>query len=267
MSARAKRIRVQLAGILLVLISSVVLAVKLRTAYGTASFCSDAGLGSDFRYDATVNRCVQIADRFHYTPYGEALDAVFAIALLCLLLGIIAIFQGEPFWPFTVLHRRRYDRAYAAAVVVLVGYYGYPYLSATDQARVDAEVQAQLRLAAEGFPQQWVWYAIGSLRALAMAKLGIDPVAVKAPWKALLKRWPPTIADSFYVSGPISASGKYVIRGFNVMMDYHPFGVATEAAKASLRQAGLQIPEFDPPFDDHSPAQLTFDEAAKGQRR
>jgi len=267
MTARPNAIRVRLAGIVLALISSSVLAMKLLAAYGTASFCRDAGFGPDFKYDAVVSGCVRIADRLHYTPYGDALDAGFAAALLCLLLGIFAIFRGESFWPFTVLHRRRYDRAHAAAVVVLVGYYGYSRLSAADQARVDAEVKAQLSLAAEGFPHQWVWYAVGSLRALAMARLGIDPVAVKAPWNALLRRWPPTVADSFYVSGPISPSGKYVMRGFNVMMDYHPFGPATEAAKASLRQAGLQIPEIDPAFDDHSPAQLTFDEAAKGQRR
>ncbi len=266
MTARSNGIRVRLAGVVLVLISSSLLAIKLLTAYGTASFCRDAGFGPDFRYDATVSKCVQITDRFHYTPYGEALDAVFAVALLSLLLGTIAIFRGDTFWPLTVLHRRRYDRAYAAAVVVLVGYYGYSHLSATDQARVDAEVKAQLSLATDGFPHQWVWYAIGSLRALAMAKLGIDPVALEAPWNALLKRWPPTVADSFYLSGPISPSGKYVMRGFNVMLDYHPFGLATEAAKASLRQAGLQIPEIDPAFDDHSPNQLTFEEAAKGRR-
>ena len=267
MTARFNGISVRWAGIVLVLISSGVLAMKLLTAYGAASFCRDAGFGPDFRYDAIVGRCVQIADRFHYTPYREALDAVFAIALLGLLLGTVAVFRGGSFWPFTVLHRRRYDRAYAAAVVVLVGYYSYAYLSATDRARVDAEVKAQLRLAADGFPHQWVWYVIGALRALAMAKLGIDPVAVKVPWNTLLQRWPPTLADSFYVSGPIPPSGKYVMRGLNVVTDYHPFGVATEAAKASLRQAGLQIPEFDPEFDDHSPVQLTFEEAAKGQRR
>ena len=267
MTTRSNRIRVRLAGIALVLISTSVLTMKLVSAHGAASYCRDAGFGPDFRYDAAVSGCVRIADRFHYTPYGEALDAVFAVALLALFLGTVAIFRGDPFWPFTVLRRRRYDRAYAAAVVVLVGYYGYSRLSATDQGRVDAEVKAQLDLASEGFPNQWLWHAMGSLRALAMAKLGIEPVALKASWSALLERWPPTVADSFYFSGPVSPSGRYAMRGFHLMMDYHPYSPATEAAKASLRQAGLQIPEFDPPYAYDFPGQLTFEEAAKGERR
>ena len=55
MTARSNSIRVRLAGIVLVLISSSVLAMKLLTAYSTASYCRDAGFGPGFRYDATVS--------------------------------------------------------------------------------------------------------------------------------------------------------------------------------------------------------------------
>jgi hypothetical protein len=259
--------RMRLAGIALVLLSVGIIAAKFLDQHHAAEYCVDAGFGPGKRFDAALGRCVEIEDPLHYSPYAYAVDGVFAAASMGVLIGLVIIFRGPDFWPFTVFRRRGHERAYAAAKAVVLGYYGYQRLSAEDQRRVDANIKTQLHRAdSQAVLHYWMWDAAGALRAVAMARLGLAPAAAGETWDTLLERWPPNVFDKVESSDSV-AWGTHDRRAFRIMMDFHYFHPATEAAKADMRRAGLAIPDIDPPIEADVPEQLTLQEAGKGRAR
>ena len=140
-------------------------------------------------------------------------------------------------WPFESLRKRKHQRRFNAAVIVLLGKYMFERLDAALRAKIDAEVDRELGRvpqapAAIRAPAGWDY--LGSLRALAMARLGIEPTVEGLDWSALLRPWRPWLLP-WYDTRPIQ-----------VVMDFHVTDEATYAAKEFLRQKGLEIPDIDP---------------------
>ena len=142
-------------------------------------------------------------------------------------------------WPFTILQRREYERAYKAAVLVLLGTYLYEGLAADEKARVESEVTDILTgfgLEARGW-RTTSWDAAGAFRAVAMAHLNIGPIAGMS-WSDLLRPWKQL--------RPVLGLPERDTRAAFIVQDYRPFHQATEDAKAYLRKGGLDIPQIGP---------------------
>ena len=156
-------------------------------------------------------------------------------------------------WPFDQIRARRDDRHFSAAMVVLLGHYFYAGLSAADRTRIDKEVSDNLRGDTAHVPSNFWrnagWAGVAVERALAMARLGIQPTAHGTTWEELLGRFPrrfigqreELILDYWPQEPP-----EWDSRGAFVWPNFRPNDAATRRAKAFLCNHGLDVPEIDP---------------------
>ena len=127
-----------------------------------------------------------------------------------------------------------------AAALILLGTYLYDGLRTEEKARVESDVADMLT----GFGLEmrgWYvtsWEAAGAFRSLAMAHLGIGPMA-GVSWPELLEPWK-------YCSLEDLGFPDKDARAPSIVDDYRPMDPATEDAKSFLRTKGLDIPEIGP---------------------
>lgn len=156
-------------------------------------------------------------------------------------------------WPFDQIRARRDDRRFSAALVVLLGHYFYARLNAADRARIDKEVTDNLRGDTWHVPSNfWKnagWAGIAVERALAMARLRIEPTAHGVTWEELLRRFPSQFIGQreglmldYWPQKPPPWDSR---AGF-VWPNFRPNDAATSRAKVFLRSNGLDVPETDP---------------------
>jgi len=145
-----------------------------------------------------------------------------------------------PIWPFSVLQRRKYDREFNAALIVLLGTYRFARLSAEEKARVDREVNDILKVDPDYVSDIRQWRAldsIGAFRGIAMARLGIATGISGPAWQEMLRFWEETFLD-------LAIWERDMRTGF-VLWDYRAGSTATADAKRYLRQHGLDIPDVE----------------------
>jgi hypothetical protein len=143
-------------------------------------------------------------------------------------------------WPFSIIHRRRRERAFKAAVLVLLGTYFYDGLRAEEKARVEAEV-ADMFTGHDIGTHGWYassWLAAGAFRSLAMSHLGIGPIT-GISWAEILAPWKYCSLEDFGLPDKDA-------RAVFIVDDYRPMDSATEEARTFLRAKGLDIPEVGP---------------------
>jgi hypothetical protein len=135
-------------------------------------------------------------------------------------------------WPFEYLHKRKRERHYKAALVVLLSEHMYARLDASERARVGVEMK-------DNFNRSWPpapayrdaqWDVIAAFRATAMARLGIEPSVPGLHWADLLAPW--TDWRYWWPQWPVT-------RGFDnratwLIFDFHEMDPATADAKAFL---------------------------------
>ena len=146
-------------------------------------------------------------------------------------------------WPLEVLRKRRYNRRYKAAMVVLLGAHMVERLDPEDRARVELELTENFKRSLEP-PAAWKRWArddvIAAFRAAAMERAGIQPVVVGLSWSELFKPW------NFWRKWP-----QWPMRGFDnrpawLVFDYRAFDQATADASAYLKHNGLLVPDLGP---------------------
>lgn len=158
--------------------------------------------------------------------------------------------------------RRRYRRAFNAALVVLIGKYVFERLDAEQRRAVDGEVDRNIRveLQVPRVDRKWFgWADLGAVRAVAMARLGLSTGVPGYTWDELLSRywWWKKVQLQWSQQQPAD------VRDGAVDMDFHPFHPATEDAKAFMRRNGYLIPDYDPAPPNPGPARY-FDPLLDG---
>ncbi|GEM_PF-3731094 len=146
--------------------------------------------------------------------------------------------ENAKVWPFSLFHKRIYERRFRAALVVLLGAHMFELLDSAQKSRVDTEVNKMLTLSPipPASHRRWaVWYVRAAYRAVAMSQLGIEPVVDSLSWKELIR--PPSLMYRFQ---------RFDVRPLQVWTDYYLFDRATVDAKVFLRKKGLDVPGEDP---------------------
>jgi hypothetical protein len=146
-------------------------------------------------------------------------------------------------WPLDHIRKRRYDRRYKAALIVLLGKYMFDSLSPEQRQRIESEVDSNFNRST--FPAAAYRRTFGSSpflsasRAAAMQVLGIPP-PTGMTWQQLFEPW------SFWRVRHIwpDLRGCDMAPGY-VDNDYRAMDRATADARAFLRQRGLDVPEAD----------------------
>jgi len=151
------------------------------------------------------------------------------------------------------MRARRDDRRFSAALIVLLGHYFYARLSAAERARVDEEVTSNLRGDTWMVPSQfWAnanWAGVAVERALAMARLKIEPRAHGATWDELLRRFPKEFLgqrEGLKLDYWPEKPRPWDSRSEFIWPNFWPHDPATSRAKDFLRRNGLEVPENDP---------------------
>jgi hypothetical protein len=146
-------------------------------------------------------------------------------------------------WPFDRLRKRKYDRRYKAALVVLLGKHMFAQLEAALKARVESEMNANFSRS-NNPAAAWRRWAhpdyIAAFRAAAMERIGIEPPIPGLSWAQLFKPW------AHWRKWPQWP----LMRGFDnraawLVLDFRPMDKATHDAREFLRSNALAIPGAD----------------------
>lgn len=134
-------------------------------------------------------------------------------------------------WPFDAFVERRRKRRFWAAVAIYLAVHTFDKLDAAARASVDAEINRFSWRGMSPFPasalRKWAsWDVLAAERALAMARLGIEPLPDGWSWKRLLRPW--TLQPQMLIA------------------DFRPMDPVTVVAKEFLREQGLDVPDEDP---------------------
>lgn len=134
-------------------------------------------------------------------------------------------------WPLSAIRERREHRRYTAAVVLFLSAATFKRLDSSTRARVDTEINRFPLWSIAPFPavalRKWsTWDVLAAERAIAMARLRIQPILEGASWEQLLEPW------SFQ---------RQMLVG-----DFRPMALATVRAKAYLLSKGIGVSESDP---------------------
>lgn len=128
-------------------------------------------------------------------------------------------------WPWDFFQRRRYQRAFDAALVVFLAAHMFDRMSSAERLQVDDEVDSILKRTTVPSAAHRRWAtpdARALFRAIAMANLGIEPVLAGFTWKALMRHWPLLRIALFF--------------------DFHPYAQPTWDAEEFLREKNIEIP-------------------------
>jgi len=142
-------------------------------------------------------------------------------------------------WPIAQLRRRKRKRSYHAALVVSLGVWMYGRLAAADKARVHSEIVKMERnlwnwplVSAGGGTTSWD--VVSAVRAVAMARLKLEPAGIGLSWRELLSPWRRSFVPGFER------------RPYDVLADFRPFHEVTREAEAFLRERGVDVPDQYP---------------------
>ena len=127
-------------------------------------------------------------------------------------------------WPFSYLRKRRYQRAFDAALLVLLAAHTFSRLSTPDQSRVDRQVDEILKktVVPPAAHRRWAPPDVRALyRAEAMVTRGIEPAIAGYSWNHLMRHWR--------------------LMPETVWLDYHPYAKPTFDAEAELESKGVVI--------------------------
>jgi hypothetical protein len=142
-------------------------------------------------------------------------------------------------WPFsllTIIRERAYRRKFRAAVIVLLGVHFFDRLSALDRSRVEHEVDAMLdgsAVAPAELRSGASWDYMAAFRAVAMARLGIQPGSNPRFWQELLPK-----------RGLLQAFAPLDTRPADIALQFHPFDQATVDARRFLTDNGVELPDL-----------------------
>ena len=115
-------------------------------------------------------------------------------------------------WPFDFWRKRTWQRRYNAAVVVLLGAYMFKHMNAEQSSSVEMEVDKMLErggVSRAAHYRDATWDTQATFRAIAMAKLGIEPVVPGLSWSDLMRPWrlaPVTLCNYFRTADPATAA-------------------------------------------------------------
>jgi hypothetical protein len=135
-------------------------------------------------------------------------------------------------WPFDY-RKRKYDRRYKAALVILLSEYMYARLDARQRAQVEAEMNQNFNRS-DTPAAAWrrlQWDIISAFRAAAMERLGIEPTIPGLTWVELFRPW---AHWRKWPQWPVTP-------GFDILpswlvADFRPMDRATADAEAFLRE-------------------------------
>ena len=151
-------------------------------------------------------------------------------------------------WPFDYFAKRKYNRRYKAAVIVLLGAYMFEKLAPDEKARVESEVNDNFNRTdnpAVAWRRQMKWSAMAAYRAAAMDRVGIQPAIPGLSWSQLFQPW------HLWRKVPEWPRKAFDSRPTLLIYDYHPFDPSIADAKRFLRSSGICIPNADPVEDRH----------------
>lgn len=136
-------------------------------------------------------------------------------------------------WPIDHFRKRRYDRRYKAALVILVSEHMYARFDAAQRTRIDVEMNENFNRSDNPAAtwRQVQWDIIAAFRAAAMERVGIEPTIPGLSWAELFKPW------AHWRKWPQWP----VMRGFDnraafLVLDFRQMDAATADAEAFLRK-------------------------------
>jgi len=143
-------------------------------------------------------------------------------------------------WPFDRLCKRKHDRRYKAALIVLLGASMFDNLDGEQKARVESEVNDNFNRTdtpAIAWNRLVAWDLISAFRAAAMDRLSLEPSVAGLTWSQLFEPW------RFWRKVPQWPRRAFDARAATLIYDFRPFDPATAEAAQFLRNCGVYIPD------------------------